>query len=69
VTITGNTGYGILLRSLSFLRFNGLEIVSGNTLSPQVNCASVTAATVGAIAVNLPPDFVIDSSNCTEPAL
>ncbi len=62
-TINGNLGNGVLLQQLSFATFeSGGTTITGNA-SPDVRCASSTAATVGATT-----NIGGGTTNCTEPA-
>ena len=62
VTITGNAADGVRVGQLSFARFVGSSVV-GNGSSTDINCASATAATQGAIDASVGQG---GTTNCTD---
>jgi hypothetical protein len=71
ITITGNTGNGILVRNLSFLRLYGPRSITGNESGApvplDVNCAASTASAVG-VGSSGSPASGVGSTNCPSPA-
>jgi hypothetical protein len=63
-TITGNTTNGVVVANLSFATFTAGNTITSNG-SPDIDCASTTAVTIGATSST---NTGGDTTDCVEPA-